>query len=292
MTVASRPVPTAGLTRDLTPEELDTYWRDGAAIVRGILPLTWIDALRVATEEIMADPRVPGLDYAGDGGPRFFTLTYAWKYHPVFAEWAMRGPLVDLTRQVLPEARTITHFFDQIFAREAGSSKTTPFHQDAPYTPLGGGSDHYFRHWVPLDVVTAASGAVHYLRGSHRGPTYQARSFDASNPVADKYRGAEYFEPLPDFEADYDSYDWLVGEVEPGDVILHHPGTVHGSRPATQAVPRRAVTNVYVDEHVRWHPHPGNAFHNEALMGHQGMPDLVEGDHPSKVDLFRRVWTA
>ena len=48
--------------------------------------------------------------------------------------------------------------FDQIFAREAGSSKTTPFHQDAPYTPVTG-EDHYFRSWVPLDVVTARTGA-------------------------------------------------------------------------------------------------------------------------------------
>ena len=282
--------PTSGLTRDLTAAERDAYWRDGAAIVRGILPLDWVDALRAATEDLMSDPAVPGLDYAADGGPRFFTLTYAWKYHPTFRAWALAGPLVDLSRQVLPEAVALNLFFDQIFAREAGSSKTTPFHQDAPYTPVTG-EDHYFRTWVPLDVVTARTGAVHYPRGSHRGPVYQARSFDASNAVAERYSGATYFAPLPDFEAEYDAHDWLVGEVEPGDVILHHPGTVHGSRPATEAVPRRAVTTIYADEHVRWDPHPGNAFHNEALMGHQAMPDLTAG---ARLDcpLFPRVWTA
>lgn len=290
MRTTPRPCPISGLTRDLHPDELAAYWRDGAAIVRGILPLDWIDALREATEELMADPATPGVDFAAGRGPRFFTLTYAWRYHPTFAEWALRGPLIELTRQVLPRARTLTHFFDQIFAREAGATKQTPFHQDQPYSPATE-PDHYFRHWVPLDVVTARSGAVRYLRGSHRGPTYRARSFDAGNAVASLYDNAEYFEVLPDFEADYDSYDWLVGEVAPGDVILHHPGTVHGTLPAAEAVPRRAVTNVYADELVRWAPHPGDGFQNQALMGHQPMPELSPGE-PLECDLFRRVWSA
>jgi ectoine hydroxylase-related dioxygenase (phytanoyl-CoA dioxygenase family) len=285
-----RSCPASGLRREVAPDELAAYWRDGAAIVRGILPLDWIAALREATAELMADPATPGLDFAAGDGPRFFTLTYAWRYHPTFAEWALRGPLVDLTRQVLPGARTLTHFFDQIFAREAGATKQTPFHQDQPYTPATE-PDHYFRHWVPLDVVTAQSGAVRYLRGSHRGPTYRARSFDAGNAVAARYDNAEYFDVLPDFEAVYDQHEWLVGEVEPGDVILHHPGTVHGTLPATEAVPRRAITNVYADELVRWAPHPGDGFQNEALMGHQPMPELAPGDRLD-CDLFRRVWSA
>jgi hypothetical protein len=290
MRTTQRPTPTSGLTRDLRPEELAAYWRDGAAIVPGILPLDWIDALREATDELMADPATPGMDFAAGNGPRFFTLTYAWRYHPTFADWALRGPLIELSRQVLPGARSLTHFFDQIFAREAGATKTTPFHQDQPYSPATE-PDHYFRHWVPLEVVTADSGAVRYLRGSHRGPTYRARSFDEANVVASLYDNAEYFEVLPDFAASYDSHDWLVGEVEPGDVILHHPGAVHGTLPATRLVSRRAITNVYADEQVRWAPHPGDGFQNEALMGHQPMPEISPGD-PLQCELFPRVWTA
>jgi len=289
--MAERSVETStGLTRNIGSHELQAYWRDGAVILHDIVATSWIDRLRAATEELMADPAVPGLDYADDGGPRFFTLVYAWRYHPTFREWALNGPLVDLTRQVLPQATSLTLFFDQIFARESATTKTTPFHQDAPYIPVTG-IDHHLRHWVPLDVVTARSGAVHYLRGSHRGPTYRARSFDPSNSVANRYDTVEEFLELPDFEARYDDHDWLIGEVEPGDVILHHPRTVHGSRPATDAVPRRAVTTNYVDEEVRWEPRPGHAFHNEALMGHQPFPELSAGDRIHG-ELFPRVWSA
>jgi hypothetical protein len=39
--------------------------------------LDWVDALRLATEDVMSDPAAPELDDAADGGPRFFTLTDA-----------------------------------------------------------------------------------------------------------------------------------------------------------------------------------------------------------------------
>jgi len=79
-------------------------------------------------------------------------------------------------------------------------------------------------------------------------------------------------------------------------VILHHPGAVHGTLPATRPGSRRAITNVYADEQVLWAPHPGDGFQNEALMGHQPMPELSPGD-PLECELFpagvdRRLITA
>src|SRR5215210_7315267 len=100
-------VPTAGLTRRLTAAELDAYRRDGAVVLRGILPMAWVEALRSATERLMADPAAPSMDFAAGTGPRFFTLVYAWRLDPVFRAWALDSPLIELTRQVLPEARSL-----------------------------------------------------------------------------------------------------------------------------------------------------------------------------------------
>jgi len=173
----------------------------------------WIDALREATDELMADPATPGMDFAAGNGPRFFTLTYAWRYHRRSADWALRGRLIELSGRCAGGAVADPFFFDQIFAREAGATKTTRSTRTSPIARRRA-FDHFFRNWVPLEVVTTDSGAVRYLRGSHRGPTYRARSFDEANAVASLYDNAEYFEELPDFAASYDSYDWLVGAVE------------------------------------------------------------------------------
>ncbi len=281
-------VPTAGLTRSLTDAERAAYQSDGAAIVRGILPIEWVETLRTAVDRLMADDEAPSVDFAAGNGPRFFTLLSASGLDPVFRAWALAGPLVELARQVMPEASSLNFYFDQIFAREPGSSKVTPFHQDAPYMSVMG--PQILRLWVPLDVVNVDNGAVRYLRGSHRGPVYRARSFDESNPVAASYDAGE-FEPLPDFAATYDRYDWLIGECEPTDVVLHHPGTVHGSMANIAATARRAVSSIYTGDTTRWAPHDSSASRNKALTGHIPIPDLTPGA-PIDCELFPRVWTS
>lgn len=278
-----------GLVRDLRPEEFAAYERDGAAIVRGVLALEWVDALSAAVDRLMATDGIPAVDFAAGQGPRFFSMVYASLFDPVIRAWAVEGPLVDLARQVLPRATRLNFYFDQIFAREVGAAKVTPFHQDLPYMPLSG--TQIIRFWVPLDSVGLDNGAVQYLKGSHRGPVYRARSFDQTNPVAAAYDAASEFEPLPDFAADYDRHEWLVGECEPGDVLLHHPRTVHGSPANVASRRRRGLATMYTGDDVRFRPRPASADANTALTGHVPKPDLAPGD-PIDCALFPRVWTA
>jgi len=281
--------PAAGLIRELRAEERAAYERDGAAVVRGILPLEWVEALGAAVDRLMAAEGMPAVDFAAGDGPRFFSLIHSSMFDPVIKAWGLRGPLVDLARQVLPEATLLNFYFDQIFAREEGASKVTPFHQDFPYMSLTGAQ--IIRFWVPLDSVDLDNGAVQYLKGSHRGPVYRARSFDETNAVASAYDTAAEFEPLPDFAAEYDRHDWLIGSCEPGDVLLHHPRTVHGSRANVATRRRRGLATMYTGDDVRYAPRPSSAAANSALTGHVPQPDLAPGD-PIDCDLYPRVWTA
>lgn len=280
-------IPTEGLLRKIGPGELADYRRDGAAVLPRILPASWVDALRSATERLMHAEGVHGMDFAGGDGPRFFTMVFAWRVDPVHRAWALHGPGIDIARQVLAPTRRLNLYLDQIFAREVGSKKVTPFHQDQPYSSLTG--SQVLRLWVPLDTVDRHNGAVHYLLGSHRGPVYRARSFRDGNPVAAAYDAADQFEPLPDFANEYRRHPWLIGECEPGDVILHHPRTVHGSPANVAQTPRRATTLIYAGDDVRWAPHPGSADNNAELMGHVQVPELEPGDRLDS-DLFPVVW--
>ncbi len=286
MTGAIQVAPTEGPLRNVGPGEIADYRRDGATVLRRILPMSWIEALRAATDRLMQAESVPSMDFAGGDGPRFFTLTYAWRLDPVHRAWALSGPGVEIARQVLAPTKRLNLYFDQIFAREVGSKKVTPFHQDQPYTSVTG--DQVLRLWIPLDVVNTGNGAVHYLKGSHRGPIYRARSFKESNPVASVYDNAG-FEAIPDFGAEYHRHEWLIGECEPGDVILHHPRAVHGSPANVARTARRATTLVYTGDDVRWAPHPGDAWSNIELMGHVDLPDLTPGERIDS-DLFPLVW--
>jgi ectoine hydroxylase-related dioxygenase (phytanoyl-CoA dioxygenase family) len=94
---------------------------------------------------------------------------------------------------------------------------------------------------------------------------------------------------MPDFDATYDAHDWLVGEAEPGDLLLHHPRTVHGSPGNLTNSFRRAITDFYVGDRATWHPHPASMFDNTGQTGHVTAPDLAVGGG-LECDMFPRVW--
>jgi ectoine hydroxylase-related dioxygenase (phytanoyl-CoA dioxygenase family) len=279
--------PRAGLLRPVSDADREAYARDGAAIVKGVIPPEWIDFMREAVTRLLDRSDPASQNYADDGDPRFFSLTFPWMFDDAFKAWAIHGPLVDVARQVLTDAQEIIFFYDQIFAKEPGATKATPWHQDLPFLPVAG--EQQVRLWVPFDTVTADGGAIHYLRGSHRwGVIYHPVGFKNIPIITDTYRNSPY-EDMPDFEADYGKYDWLVAEAEPGDLLLHHPRTVHGSLGNTTNRFRRAVTSFYVGDGATWNPHAANMFHNKSLTGHVTAPDLTPGG-PIVCEMFPRVW--
>lgn len=278
--------PKSGLLRPITEEEKTAYWRDGVAIVRQALAQDWIDYMREAVERIMNRNDTGAQNYAADGKPRFFAQTFPWMYDEAFRAWAIRGPLVEVASQVLEDPEVI-FFYDQIFAKEPGDSTETPWHQDQPFLPLKGNQG--VRIWVPFDPVDADSGAIHYLLGSNRwGVTYHPIGFKNIPEITDSYMESP-FTDQPDFEATYNDYEWLVAEAEPGDLLLHHPLTVHGSRANMKQQYRRAATLFYVGSSTTWDPHPANMFNNKSLTGHMAPPDLIAGG-TLECDLFPRVW--
>jgi ectoine hydroxylase-related dioxygenase (phytanoyl-CoA dioxygenase family) len=62
------------------------------------------------------------------------------------------------------------------------------------------------------------------------------------DPTLPHYGDAGAFPPLPDIEADRDAWDILAWDIEPGDVILAHPGVLHGGGATTTTTRRRALT--------------------------------------------------
>src|SRR5438874_2517905 len=64
-----------------------------------------------------------------------------------------------------------------------------------------------------------------FVRGSHLGPLYAGTSFDADGETAPFYKDMPR---IPDIEADRSSFDIVSFEIEPGDVVMFHPATLHG----------------------------------------------------------------
>ena len=121
--------------------------------------------------------------------------------------------------------------------------------------------------------------AMGYIRGSHRWPIHAANGFVTRQPMPGSPE-----KPLPDIEGHEEDYDIQWVECQPGDAIVHHVRTVHGSTGNTTDRPRRAVSLRYLGEDCRYHPREGTP------------PDSQKSEHLSPGDPmaspeFPLVWT-
>ena len=65
------------------------------------------------------------------------------------------------------------------------------------------------------------------MRGSHRGPTYAGTAFDPDDETT-PFQPGDTYPRIPDIEADRASFDIVSFPITRGDVILFHPGLLHG----------------------------------------------------------------
>jgi ectoine hydroxylase-related dioxygenase (phytanoyl-CoA dioxygenase family) len=175
----------------------------------------------------------------------------------------------------------VRFFYDQIFVKEPGTREVTYWHHDLPYWPMRGA--HIPSLWLALTPVTRDSSGVEYIAGSHKwGKFYRAITPDRNPKLMD-----ETLEECPDFgqRRGDPSLRFLSWTMEPGDVLVHHPLTVHGAG-GNPTVDRRrlALSTRYLGDDARWDPRP-------ATMAVDGTEGLRPGQRPAS-DVFPVVWRA
>ena len=198
----------------------------------------------------------------GEGG-RFFHDTFVWTRNDTCKEFIFESPAADIAGKLMG-SRKINIFFDQWLIKEPGTATRTPWHHDLTYWPING--EQICTLWLALDRVTAETGAVEYIRGSHRwGQRFRPASFGGGNQYT------EDIPDVPDIDARRDEFDIVQFELEPGDCTVHHGLTVH-SAPGnlSDSVRRRAHTSRWTGDDVVFHPRDG-------LQEMPAMPDIPPG---------------
>lgn len=283
--------------RGVTDQEINNYRKHGVVFLEGLLDPEWLDLLAQAydhemsaeteslvrldvgeTASVLSDLGVEllaGSSAAPTG--RFEVRTFNWRQFPSIAQLGCRPPMPQLVAQLMGSSR-INFFGEQAFYKEAGSLHRTAFHQDLPYFHLEGGQCCTI--WMPLDVVDAENGMMGYVRGSHRWETYAANVFASQAPIP-----GSTLTHLPDIEGREDEFDLVYYPARPGDAIVHHVRTVHGSTGNTSTRDRRALALRYTGDDVRYRVREG------APPDSQQSPALQDGDVLDS-DEFPLIWTA
>lgn len=283
------------LARPITPDEAAAYNVAGVVLLRGILDLPTVNSLRrcidQAIETIGQSPagydmtmltraaeeenrkvleassegqhNVAGIvDYIKASGKQFlydrpeeakgsFMIdTGISARMREFKRFILNGPGPEISAALL-NSEKVNFFGDQIFVKEPGTRERTAFHQDATYFEIDGNQCCVL--WIPVDPVTLETGTMQYVRGSHKdGRLYQPNVFVAQTPLP----GAQG-EVLPDIEGHMADYDIVHFDVEPGDVIVHHYRTVHGTGGNhSRYQVRRAASLRYCGDDIRFQTRP------------------------------------
>ncbi|MBL8808446.1 MAG: phytanoyl-CoA dioxygenase family protein [Rhodospirillales bacterium] len=260
-----------------------TYATDGVVHVKGVLDAPWIARLAAAVDRAMAAPGRRAIEFQAPGEPgRFFGDMFMHRRDPDFRAAFFETRCAALAGEAMG-ARQVHLFYDQIFAKEPGTPRRTPWHQDFPYWPATG--DMFCTVYLALDAIDAQNGGVEYVAGSHRwGPDYCPQPFRAGGEGAERYRNPA-FAPAPDIDALRDTLDIRRYDMAPGDAVVFHGKLVHGAGGNdTPDRRRRTVALRFAGEDARW---------REGVPTFKALnaAKLKTGDRlDARADLFPVVW--
>ena len=161
-------------------------------------------------------------------------------------------------------------FYEQVFLKEGGETRRTPWHQDSSYLAIDGAD--LAVAWITFDAQEAED-SLEFVRGSHRGILYNGSRFELGDDTAPTHPGEAL--PRPDIEANRAAFDIVSWAVEPGDLIVFHPKTLHGGAATRPGRRRRTLTLRFFGADAIYDARPG--FAGPAIKGfhgrmHQGAP--------------------
>ncbi len=245
----------------ITQEHIDAFRRDGVVLVKGLFR-DYVDTIRKGIETNMAEPGEYAAENLKDGeSGRFFDDYCNWTRIPEFEDVVRRSPAAAIAAELM-RSRRVQMFHDHVLVKEPGTSKPTPWHQDAPYYFVDGEQTVSF--WSPMDPVADAS--LRCVIGSHNWekPVLPTRWLSEE----DFYAGEDVYMPVPDPDAEnMPVAEWRM---DPGDAVAFHFRTLHGARGNTAATRRRAFSLRLVGDDARYIERPGPT--SPPFPGHNMVP--------------------
>lgn len=135
---------------------------------------------------------------------------------------------------------------EQLFLKESGSSRRTPWHQDTSYLRMMG--SQLVACWISLEPLPRQQ-CLEFVRGSHKGTLYNGSAFGAEDDTAPLYKDST-LPRLPDIQANRDEWDIISWDLTPGDLIVFHLGMLHGGAGTVAGLRRRTVSLRFLGPNV------------------------------------------
>jgi ectoine hydroxylase-related dioxygenase (phytanoyl-CoA dioxygenase family) len=230
------------------------YEDDGVVLLEGALGPAALAEAQAAYAWSCANP--------GPGASKIRQATDAIFLNDLYNPRCLEGYRSMLEASPLPAliadiwgADHVWFFYEQVFLKEGGETRRTPWHQDSSYLAIAG--QHLAVAWISFDPVPRAD-ALEFVRGSHRGQLYNGSRFELDDDTAPTNPNSS-LPRLPDIEADRASWDVVGYGTRPGDVVLFHPKMLHGGAPTHPGGRRRTLTLRFFGDDAIYEARDGRA---------------------------------
>lgn len=234
-------------TRVLTAEEILRYREDGVVMIKGAIDPNWMALVESGIETARGDASLVGR-FMSRKVEGYQMDIFLWKRIDALRDLIYYGPFARWAQQLMG-AQEVRFFYDQMFVKEPGTDAPTPWHQDLSFWPIRG--EQVCSFWIPCDPVNRENSGLLYVKGSHKWPQrFKAISPDYVAAIID-----EQMDDIPDINAHPERYELLDWDMEPGDILMFHPLTLHGSYGnQSRTRRRRALALRWVGDDVVYAP--------------------------------------
>jgi len=250
----------------LTPDQIDSYRRNGYITVEQIFPAEQIANLcRVADQFVEKSRQVTEhtADFDLEPGhsaetPRLRRLKHPETLAPAFDEVFRDERVIEMVAQLVGPA--VRHFGGKLNMKSAGFGSAVEWHQDHAFCART--NDDVLAVGVPLDDMDQENGSLLVVPGSHLGPIHNHYQDDVFvGAVSDPEFAPEPVIPI---------------ELKAGDISIHHGRLLHASRPNSN--PNRS-RRLYLGQYCAADAWPLNNLPTgpDALN-----TDMLRGESPTK----------
>ena len=224
---------------------------NGVVCVRNALDSKSLALAQAAFDWSLAHPSPAANRYGGGEGTFYQDLANP-KAPAAYRELLEKSNAADIAA-ALWGSDDVWFMYEQVFLKEGGENRRTPWHQDSSYLPIDGSQIAVM--WISFDSV-AKKDSLEFVRGSHHGTMYDGSRFDPNDDTAPIY-GDGSLPRLPNIEAERSRWDIVSWAVEPGDVIVFHPGVLHGGAATHRGTRRRTLSLRFFGVDARYALRPG-----------------------------------
>ncbi len=271
----------------------DAFARDGAVLIEGFLDAGQMAMCRAAFDWNVANPGPSAVTVSPGTGSEHHNDNANPRAAERLKALVRSIPFADLFAD-LWGSEHVWYFAEEVFLKKGGVGGRTPWHQDTSYLPWDG--DHWANAWISFEAVPKAN-SLEIVRGSHRGVLHDGTDFkDPDDPTRPLHGPASQLPRLPDIEAerkaDPNAYDVISWAHQPGDMVVLHPGSLHGGAPVDANFPdRHTLVLRFFGDNALFRSLPTKTksrYPPQGMLFHKELAHLADGE-PFRAPIFEQL---